>query len=147
VKISARADYALRACIELARAGEAGSTSEAIAEAQDIPQSFLQNIMGDMRRAGYLRSDTRRRGSYLLASPPEDISIADVLRAMDGPLLRVGGAHPDDLRYPEETSTLVDVWVAVRENLAELLEQVSLLDVATGRFPQGADRPAADLIA
>jgi Rrf2 family protein len=154
VKISARADYALRACIELARAGDRGSTSDAIAEAQDIPQAFLQNVMGDMRRAGHVRSNSRRGGGYWLATPPDRISVADVVRAMDGPLLQVHGVHPDDLRYPESTSVLADLWIAVRRDVTATLEQVSLLDLATGRLliavPQpdsGVDRPSEALTA
>ena len=132
VRISARADYAVRACVELARAGDTGATSDAIAEAQDIPQAFLQNIMGDMRRAGYVRSSVRRGGGYWLAAPAEQISVADVVRVMDGPLLRVHGEHPDELRYPESTAAVATLWSAVRTGMTTLLEQVSVRDLADG---------------
>jgi Rrf2 family protein len=135
MRISARADYALRACVELTRAGERGSTSEALSKAQDIPQPFLQNVLGDMRRAGYVRSSVRRRGGYWLAVPADEISVADVVRAMDGPLLRVRGEHPDELRYPESTAVVATLWSAVRTGMTTLLERISVRDLAAGELP------------
>ena len=132
VRISARADYAVRACVELARAGDAGATSESLSKAQDIPQAFLQNVLAEMRRAGYVRSSVRRGGGYWLAVPADQISVADVVRAMDGPLLRVHGVHPDQLRYPESTRAVAGMWSAVRTSLTEMLEGVTLQDVADG---------------
>lgn len=133
MKISARADYAVRACIELVRAGRVGSTSEAIAEAQGIPQPFLQNILGDMRRAGYVESVNRRGGGYWLAAPADEVSVADVLRAMDGPLLTVHGVDARELRHPGSAESVAALWVAVRAGVATMLEPVSLRDVAAGR--------------
>lgn len=144
MRISARADYALRACIELARAGDLGSTSDAMAEAQRIPQSFLQNILGDMRRAGYVRSNGCRGGGYGLAMPADQVSVARVLRAMDGPLLRVHGMDPDELRYPESAQALAALWIAVRGNVAGLLEQVSLRDMAAGELPPPVSSPRSE---
>ena len=135
MRISARADYALRACIQLARAENFTSTSEAMAQAEGISQAFLQNILGEMRQAGYVGSTPARRGGYRLACPPSQITVADVVRAMDGPFVRVHGMDPDDLPYPESTEDLATVWIAVRACILAVLEGVTLLDLATGRLP------------
>ena len=143
MRITARAEYALRACVELARAEDLTSTSEAMAEAQGIPQSFLQRILGDMRQAGYVGSHSRRGGGYWLAFPPDQITVADVVRAMDGPLIRVHGMDPDDLLYPESTQDIATLWVAVRANVRAVLEHVTLQDLATGRLPAQVTELAA----
>ena len=145
MRISARADYALRACVELTRAGERGSTSDALSKAQDIPQAFLQNVLADMRRAGYVRSSVRRGGGYWLAVPADQISVADVLRAIDSPLLQVHGVHPDELRYPETTAAVAGLWSAVRAGMTALLEQVTLRDLVAGDLP-GLEAPPADVV-
>jgi Rrf2 family protein len=151
VRISARADYALRACIQLARAEDFTSTSEAMAQEQGISQSFLQNILLEMRHAGYVGSTRARRGGYRLASPPGQITVADVVRAMDGPLVHVHGMDPDELRYPESTEDLATLWIAVRATVRGLLEGVTLQDLATGRLPAlvselapGSHRPGGE---
>jgi Rrf2 family protein len=135
VRISARADYALRACIELARAEDVTATSDAIAQAQGISQLFVQRILGDMRQAGYVDSTRGGRGGYRLASPPEQITVAEIVRAMEGPLVRVHGLDPHELRYPESTGDLAVLWTAVRACLETVLEGVTLRDLATGRLP------------
>ncbi len=135
MRISARADYALRACIELARAQDVTPTSDVIASAQGISQQFVQRILGDMRRAGYVDSTRARRGGYRLASSPELVTVADIVRAMDGPLVRVHGVDPDELRYPGSTEDLATLWIAVRACLEALLDGVTLHDLATGRLP------------
>jgi Rrf2 family protein len=142
VRISARADYALRACIELARADDIASSSDAIAQAQGIPQQFVQRILGEMRHAGYVTSTRGGRGGYRLASPPERLTVADVVRAMDGPLVRVHGLDPDELRYPESTVDLAVVWTAVRACLETVLEGVTVQDLAIGRLPA----PVSELV-
>lgn len=139
MRITARSDYALRAGVELARAGESGSTSDALALAQGISQPFLQNILGDMRRAGLVRATKSRGGGYWLAFPADQISAADVLGAVDGPLVRVHGVHPDELRYPASAETVAGLWMAVRANVAAMLGQVNLHDMASG----SATAPAA----
>jgi Rrf2 family protein len=135
VRISARADYALRACIELARAEDITSTSDVIAQAQGISRQFVQRILGDMRHAGYVGSTRARLGGYRLASPPDQVTVADILRAMDGPLVRVHGVDPEELRYPGSTEHLATLWMAVRASLEALLDGVTLHDLATGRLP------------
>ena len=135
-------DYALRACVHLARAEDLTSTSEVMAQAEGISQSFLQNILGEMRQAGYVGSTRARRGGYRLALPPGQITVADVVRAMDGPLVRVHGVDPDDLSYPRSTEDLATLWVAVRASVHALLEGVTLQDLATGRLPVQMSKPA-----
>jgi Rrf2 family protein len=135
VRISARADYALRACIELATSEAVSSTSEAIASAQGISQLFVQRILRDMRQAGYVDSTRGGRGGYRLAAPAEQITVADVVRAMDGPLVRIHGGDPDALRYPASTEDLASLWIAVRTCLEAILGGVTLHDLATGRLP------------
>jgi len=135
MKMSARAEYALRGCIELARAGKLTSTAEDIAQAHRISRKFLQNILGDLRRAGYVRSSSSRGGGYRLAFPADQISVADILRAIDGPLVCVNGVDPKDLRYPEPTETLASLWSAIGASVRAVLEDVSLHDLAAGRLP------------
>jgi Rrf2 family protein len=142
VRISARADYALRACIELAAAGERMVTSQALAEAQGISPSFLQNILQEMRRARLLRTGSRIGGGYQLARPPEETSVADILRAIDGPFVSVHGIEPRDVHYPESTESLATLWIAVRANIEAVLDNVSLRDVATSRLPESVSQLA-----
>ena len=142
VRISARADYALRACVELAAAGERMVTSQALAEAQGISPSFLQNILQEMRRADLIRTGSRAGGGYRLARPPEKTSVADILRAMDGPFVSVHGIDPRSVHYPESTEALAPLWMAVRANIEAVLENVSLSDVASGRLPESVSQLA-----
>ncbi|RBY97118.1 transcriptional regulator [Blastococcus sp. TF02-8] len=133
MKVSARADYALRACIELVRAGGQATSSEAISAAQDIPHSFLQNILGDLRRAGFVRANSRAGGGYRLAVPADRVTVADVVRALDGPLVCVHGVDPGELRYPDAAEPLGALWMAVRANVGAVLDDLTLLDLAAGR--------------
>jgi Rrf2 family protein len=134
--VSAKTDYALRASLELARAGPGATVkAERIAVAQQIPVRFLENIMGELRHAGLVESRRGAEGGYLLASPADSIALADVVRAVDGPLANVGGRRPDALEYPEGAEALRDIWVAVRAGLREVLERTTLADVASGDLP------------
>lgn len=135
MRISARADYALRACIELARADDGTASSSVIAQAQGIPQRFVQGILGELRHAGFVDSTRGGRGGFRLASPSDEITVADVVRAMDGPLVRVHGVDPDELRYPESTVDLASLWITVRTRVEEALDGVTLHDLATGGLP------------
>jgi Rrf2 family protein len=135
MKMSARAEYALRGCIEMARAGKLTSTAEDIAQAHRISRKFLQNILGDLRRAGYVRSSSSRGGGYRLALPADQISVADILRAIDGPLVCVNGVDPNALRHPEAVEALTTLWIAIGASVRAVLEDVSLHDLATGRLP------------
>ena len=134
MRTTAKADYAVRAAVELAAAGDM-VTAEQIAQAQEIPVNFLENILRDLRRAGVVVSRRGQAGGYLLARPPEEISIADVIRAVEGPLANVRGISPDALEYQGSAEKLLDVWVALRASVRSVLEQVTLADVARGELP------------
>jgi Rrf2 family protein len=134
VRTTAKADYAVRAAIELAAAG-GQLTAEQVAQAQGIPANFLENILRDLRRAGVVESRRGQQGGYALARPADEISIADVIRAVEGPLANVRGYPPEDLEYEGAASKLRDVWVALRASVRSVLEQVTLADVARGELP------------
>jgi Rrf2 family protein len=136
VRISAKVDYALRAAIELAAAGrERPTKGDAIARAQDIPLKFLENILGDMRQAGLVASRRGAEGGYWLAHPPQDISVADVIRAVEGPLASVRGGRPEDVAYDGTAQPLQQVWIAVRGSLRAVAERVTLADLVSGDLP------------
>ena len=136
MRISAKTDYALRAALGLARAGEEGPVkAERIAAEQDIPLRFLENILGELRHGGVVESRRGAEGGYMLARPAAEITLADVVRAVDGPLANVSGRRPDALEYPEGAEVLRDVWVAVRAGLREVLEGTTLADLAAGDLP------------
>jgi Rrf2 family protein len=136
VRVSAKADYALRACVQLAAAeGEGHIKGERIAQAQDVPLKFLENILGDLRQAGLVRSQRGAEGGYWLARPADEITLAEVIRAVEGPLANVRGVRPDSVTYPGAAEPLRDVWIAVRASLRSVLESVTLADVATGELP------------
>ncbi|HXR12222.1 MAG TPA: Rrf2 family transcriptional regulator [Gaiellaceae bacterium] len=135
MRTTAKADYAVRAAVELATAGDEPVTAERIAEAQQIPVNFLENILLDLRRAGIVDSRRGAAGGYLLAQPAKDIVLADVIRAVEGPLASVRGLSPDALEYPGSTAALRDVWVALRSSVRAVLEHVTLADVASGKLP------------
>jgi Rrf2 family protein len=143
VRTTAKADYAVRAAVELAAAGDM-VTAEQLAQAQSIPVNFLENILRDLRRAGLVESRRGQQGGYLLARPAEEISIADVIRAVEGPLANVRGLSPDQLEYEGSATKLRDVWVALRASVRNVLEQVSLADVARGELPPHVDELTRD---
>jgi Rrf2 family protein len=134
MRTTAKADYAVRAAIELAAAGDL-LTADQIAQAQEIPVNFLENILRDLRRAGIVESRRGQAGGYTLARAGDEISVADVIRAVEGPLANVRGQAPESLDYPGSAERLRDVWVALRANVRAVLEQVSLAAVARGELP------------
>jgi Rrf2 family protein len=137
VRISAKTDYALRAAIELAAIDSDGPVKgEAIATAQDIPLRFLENILGDLRNAGIVESRRGVEGGYLLARPADEIALADVVRAVDGPLANVAGTKPNALSYDGSAEQLREVWVAVRAALRSVLEETTIADVAAKKLPK-----------
>jgi Rrf2 family protein len=133
--VSAKADYAVRAAIELAAAGPGPVKGERIAEAQQIPLKFLENILSDLRHAGYVQSQRGAEGGYWLAEPADAITLADIIRAVDGPLANVRGARPESVTYAGSASGLGEVWIAVRVALRSVLEQVTLADLVAGVLP------------
>jgi Rrf2 family protein len=141
MRVSAKVDYALRATIELATA-EPGQPvkGERIAQAQEIPIKFLENILGDLRQAGLVRSQRGAEGGYWLARPAEEVTVADVIRAVEGPIANVRGVRPDDVEYAGSARPLKDVWLALRANLRSVLETVTLADLARGELPAEVER-------
>ncbi|MCM3887525.1 Rrf2 family transcriptional regulator [Frankia sp. R82] len=135
MQISARADYALRALLTLAASDGQLVKGESLAQAQDLPLRFLENILTDLRRAGFVQSRRGADGGYQLGRPPGEITIASVIRVTDGPLASVRGRRPEDANYDGAAKNLQDVWIAVRVNLRRVLENVTLADVASGRLP------------
>ena len=135
MRITAKADYAVRAALELAAAG-GPVKGDALASAQQIPLKFLENILIDLRHAGIVRSQRGPDGGYWLAKPASQISVADVIRAVEGPLASVRGESPEDLEYIGAAEQLQNVWVALRANLRGVLETVTLEDVVDDRLPK-----------
>ena len=136
MRLSAKADYALRASLELATAGEGHVKAEALARAQGIPLRFLEQILLDLKHAGLVASQRGAEGGYWLARPPEEIRLADVIRAVEGPLANVRGVRPEELEYVGPAQALRDVFVALRANIRAVLEEVTLADVAGGDLPE-----------
>jgi Rrf2 family protein len=145
VRISAKADYAVRAAVELAAAtDEKPVKAERIANAQGIPLNFLENILGELRHAGIVRSHRGAEGGFRLAKPADELTIADIIRAVEGPLASVRGGPPEDSHYPGAAAELPRVWIAVRANLRRVVEHVTVADVASGALPKSIDKLAED---
>jgi Rrf2 family protein len=145
VRISAKADYAVRAAIELAVAGtERPTKGDAVAQAQGIPLKFLENILADMRHAGLVTSRRGAEGGYWLARPAEEITVADIVRAVEGPLATVRGEPPEDVGYGGAAEQLQQVWIAVRKSLRDVVENVTVADIASGKLPAAVDKLARD---
>jgi Rrf2 family protein len=137
VRVSARSDYAIRALLELAGAGvDSAIRGEAIARAQGIPSKYLENLLAELRRARLVSSQRGLHGGYRLARPASSITLADVIRAIDGPLAGVRDAAPEDVIYAGPAASLRDVWVALRANMRAVLEATTLADVAAGDLPE-----------
>lgn len=137
MRISAKADYAVRAAAELAAAERQGPMkAEQIAAAQEIPLNFLLNILSELRRAKIVQSHRGAGGGFRLARDPSEITIADVIRAVEGPLANVHESRPDQLEYPGPAAGLREVWIAVRASLRAVLESVTLADLAKGSLPR-----------
>jgi Rrf2 family protein len=145
VRISAKADYAVRAAVELAAAtDEKPVKAERIANAQGIPLNFLENILGELRHAGIVRSHRGAEGGFRLAKPADELTIADIIRAVEGPLASVRGGPPEDSHYPGASAELPRVWIAVRANLRRVVEHVTVADIASGALPKSIDKLAED---
>jgi Rrf2 family protein len=143
VRISAKADYAVRAAVELAAATDDKPVkAERVATAQEIPLNFLENILGELRHSGIVRSQRGAEGGFMLARPADKITVADVMRAVEGPLASVRGAPPEEANYGGAAGALPRVWIAVRANLRGVVENVTLADIAAGRLPAKIDRLA-----
>jgi Rrf2 family protein len=139
MNVSAKADYGMRALCELAAAHRVDPAKlvkgDQIATAQQIPIKFLEGILRQLRQAGIVASQRGAEGGYRLDRNPAEVSIADVVRALDGPLAAVRGMRPEDIEYPGAAEHLREVWIAVRASMRHVLENISLDDVATGKLP------------
>jgi Rrf2 family protein len=135
--VTAKADYAVRAVVELASGSQDSPRKvDQVAQAQGIPVSFLENILTQLRSAGLVRSQRGPEGGYWLAHPPEEINLAQVIRAVEGPLVGVRGLRPEEVSYEGSAESLKQVWLALRANLRKVLEHVTLADVASGKLPK-----------
>ncbi|PTR24126.1 BadM/Rrf2 family transcriptional regulator [Rhodococcus sp. OK519] len=142
--ITARVDCAVRALVELAAAAPSLVKAEALSSAQSMAPKFLEAILADLRRGGLVHGRRGPEGGYRLTRPAEEITIADVIRTVEGPLASVRGERPEDVRYDGAAASLQQVWIAVRVNLRAVLEGVTIADVAAGALPAFVDDLTAD---
>jgi Rrf2 family protein len=143
VRITAKADYAVRAMAELAAAPPGQPVkAEALAASQEIPRNFLDNILGELRSAGLVRTLRGPEGGSMLGRPAGEITVAEILRVVEGPLAAVRGVRPESLDYAGAATRLPEVWIAVRANLRAVLERVTLADLAAGKLPADIGRIA-----
>jgi len=149
MRITAKVDYAVRAAIELAVAqreadgARAPRKGEALATAQAVPLRFLEGILAELRRSGIVGSQRGADGGYWLAKPAATVSVADIIRAVEGPLADVHGTPPEDVDYPGPARALQPVWIATRAALREVLEETTLDHLASGELPKGVEALAA----
>jgi Rrf2 family protein len=143
VHIPAKVDYGMRALLTLVEKGEP-ATAEELAEAQGLPPKFLGAILNDLRRAGLVASRRGSEGGYRLARPSVKVTVADVMRALDGPLAEVRGMRPEAALYEGAAEHLQEVWVAVRASLRRVLDSVTLDDVVKGRLPRSVAKLTED---
>lgn len=137
MRITAKSDYAIRAAAQLAATGGGGPLkAEQISKAQDIPLKFLLNILSELKRAGLVQTLRGAEGGHRLARPAGEITLADVIRAVEGPLANVHDLAPEDLNYVGPAEALHDVWIAVRAALRSVLEVVTIADLASGDLPK-----------
>jgi Rrf2 family protein len=149
MRITAKVDDAVRALIELARAEQPGEPvrllkAYEIAEAQSIPITTLEDVLADLRRAGLARSQRGPDGGWRLAEPANQISVARVIRAVEGPLAAVQGIRPNDLDYTDDLAALQRMWIAVRASLRSVLERTTIANLRDGRLPRRIDRLTDD---
>lgn len=142
--ISAKVDYAVRALCTLADANGNPVTADTLAQAQGLPAKFLESILNDMRRAGLLLSQRGAEGGYRLSRPAGSITVAEVIRPLDGPLAEVRGLRPEATTYQGSAEHLQDVWVAVRASLRAVLEQVTIADIVAGKLPRSVQKLTTD---
>jgi Rrf2 family protein len=146
MRLTVKSDYAIRALAELAVRSRDGSlvTAEELAEAQQIPRRFLLGILAELRKDGLVMSHRGVDGGYTFDQRPEKITLADVIRSVDGPLAQIGDERPGEISYPGNAAVLADVWVAVRASLRAVLEEVTLADVAAGKLPPSIEKLTLD---
>jgi Rrf2 family protein len=135
MRVTAKADYAVRAVMELAGGGGDPVKRDAIVAAQAIPPKFLENILSELRHAGLVESQRGSEGGYWLSVPPEKITVADVMRAVEGPLASVRSSRPETLEYEGLAAPLQLVWVALRSQMRSVLDVVTIADLVSGKLP------------
>ena len=137
MRVSAKADYAVRAAAELAaaQAEESPVKGERLADAQDIPLQFLEHILLELKHHGLIRARRGAKGGYWLAKPADEITIAEIVRAVEGPIAHVQSTPPEDIEYRGNAENLQKVWIAVRASLRTVLEEVTLADLVSGELP------------
>ena len=135
MRVTAKVDYAVRALLELAVAGEGPVKGERIAQAQEIPLKFLENILIDLRHANVVRAQRGAEGGYWLARPANEVTLGEIIRAVEGPLASVRGEPPEDMNYTGAAEHLRTVWVAVRASLRSVVDELTLADVVADRMP------------
>ncbi len=135
MRVSAKADYAVRAAVELAAAGEGPTKGEKLAEAQEIPLQFLEHILLELKHSGIVRARRGAKGGYWLARAADEVSVADVVRAVEGPIANVQSMAPESITYRGSAEHLQEVWIAVRASLRSVLEEVTLADLVSGELP------------
>jgi Rrf2 family protein len=133
--VSAKVDYAIRALLGIASHAPGLTTVEMLVEEQRLPRKFIESILGDLRRAGFVRSQRGVHGGFSLARPADQITLGAVFRAVDGPLAEVRGLRPNETEYIGAAEHLPDVWVAVRASLRRVLDEVTIAQVLSGRLP------------
>ncbi len=145
MRVSAKSDYALRALIAIAsRTDGRAVTAEELGRLQEIPHGFLQAILADLRRAGVVTSQRGQSGGWRMAKPPDTVTVADVIRAIDGPLVSVYGLRPEAVSYLEPAEVLQHVWIAARRALRDVFEEVSIQQLADGKLPKAVTSRTAD---
>lgn len=141
MRVSTKSDYGLRALIELAaEPGDRAITADELGRRQDIPHGFLQSILGDLRKADILLAQRGQSGGWRLAKAADEVTVADVIRAVDGPLVSVYGVRPESVSYNGRAEVLKPVWVAARDALREVLESVTIAQLASGALPESVTR-------
>jgi Rrf2 family protein len=144
MRISAKEDYAVRAALELAIANGGPLKREQIAQAQDIPTAFLQNILMELRHGEIVEAQRGRDGGFRLARPASEISVADIVRAVSGPLATVRGVRPPAIEYDKAAEPLREVWIALRAHIRAVLERVTLADLANDKLPAAIKKITGD---
>lgn len=144
MEISAKSDYAVRALLELAAKAPDLVKIDVIVGDQQLPRKFVEAILGDLRRAGIVRSMRGADGGYALARPAAEVSVGAVIRAVDGPLAEVRGLRPDEMNYTGLAQHLPGLWVAVRASLRKVLDETSLQQLLTGKMPSHVQRMIDD---
>ncbi len=145
MRVTAKVDYTVRAAIELAEADRSNPIKgERIAREQGIPIKYLENILGELKRSGLVGSQRGAEGGYWLARPADEVTVAELIRAVEGPLANVRGLRPEEVEFEGKAIPLQRMWVSVRASLRSVLEAVTVADLVSGKLPPDVDALADD---